>query len=87
MLTYGLISQKDGIYAAAIAKGKPFDLTVLDEASAVKNPGANRTKAILGKMLPKLGYVLPLSGTPAPNHAGELYPHPQGPLPRRHPAS
>lgn len=74
VLTYGLISQKDGIYGSIIAKGKPFDLTVLDEAAAVKNPGANRTKEILKKMLPNLGYVLPLSGTPAPNHAGELYP-------------
>jgi SWI/SNF-related matrix-associated actin-dependent regulator 1 of chromatin subfamily A len=82
VLTYGLISQKDGVYAKKVAEGLAYDLTVLDEAAAVKNPGANRTKAILGTMLPKLGYVLPLSGTPAPNHAGELYPilkalHPQ----------
>jgi SWI/SNF-related matrix-associated actin-dependent regulator of chromatin subfamily A-like protein 1 len=75
VLTYGLISQKDSVYAATVAKDIfGFDMTVLDEAAACKNPGANRTKAILGKMLPKLGYVLPLSGTPAPNHAGELYP-------------
>lgn len=74
VVTYGLISQKDSPYAAIIAKGRAYDFTVLDEAAAVKNPGANRTKAILGKMLPKLGYVLPMSGTPAPNHAGELYP-------------
>jgi SNF2 family DNA or RNA helicase len=74
VLTYGLISQKDGAFAAAVARGQPYDLTVLDEAAAVKNAGANRTKAILGQMLPKLGYVLPLSGTPAPNHSGELYP-------------
>jgi SWI/SNF-related matrix-associated actin-dependent regulator 1 of chromatin subfamily A len=74
VVTYGLLSQKDSPFANLIAKGEPFDMTVIDEAAAVKNPGANRTKAILGKMLPKLGYVLPLSGTPAPNHAGELYP-------------
>jgi len=74
VVTYGLLSQKDSPFAKIIASGEPFDMTVLDEAAAVKNPGANRTKAILGKMLPKLGYVLPLSGTPAPNHAGELYP-------------
>lgn len=74
VITYGLLSQKDGPIPDVIAKGKPFDLTVIDEAHAVKNSGANRTKAILGKMKPKLGYILPLSGTPAPNHAGELYP-------------
>jgi SWI/SNF-related matrix-associated actin-dependent regulator 1 of chromatin subfamily A len=74
LITYGLLSQKDSPYANVIAKGEAFDLTILDEAAAVKNSSANRTKTILGKMLPKLGYVLPLSGTPAPNHAGELYP-------------
>jgi SWI/SNF-related matrix-associated actin-dependent regulator 1 of chromatin subfamily A len=74
IITYGLISKKNSPFVDAIAKGAKFDLTVLDEAAAVKNPGSNRTKAILGRMLPKLGYVLPMSGTPAPNNAGELYP-------------
>jgi SWI/SNF-related matrix-associated actin-dependent regulator 1 of chromatin subfamily A len=74
LVTYGLLSQKDSFYAKAIIRGDAFDMTVLDEAAAVKNPGANRTKVILGGMLPKLGYLLPMSGTPAPNHAGELYP-------------
>jgi SWI/SNF-related matrix-associated actin-dependent regulator 1 of chromatin subfamily A len=74
IITYGLLSIKESPFVSLIAKRAPYDMTILDEAAAVKNPGANRTKAILGKMLPKLGYVLPLSGTPAPNHAGELYP-------------
>ena len=74
IITYGLISKTNSPFVDAIAKGAKFDLTVLDEAAAVKNPGSNRTKAILTKMLPKLGYVLPMSGTPAPNNAGELYP-------------
>jgi len=74
VVTYGLISKKDSPFVNVISKGVPFDMTVLDEAAAVKNSGANRTKAILGKMLAKLGYVLPMSGTPAPNHAGELFP-------------
>jgi SNF2 family DNA or RNA helicase len=72
-ITYGLLSQKDSVYAAVLSAGKNWDMTVLDEAAYLKNSGANRTKAILGKMLPKLGFLLPLSGTPAPNHAGELY--------------
>ena len=74
VVTYGLISQNGSPFVDAIVKGSAFEMCVLDEAAAVKNPGSNRTRAILGKMLPKLGYVLPLSGTPAPNHAGELYP-------------
>jgi SNF2 family DNA or RNA helicase len=53
--------------------GLPWDMTVLDEAAYLKNSGANRTKAVFGKMYRKLGYVLPMSGTPAPNHAGELF--------------
>lgn len=74
VVTYGLISQAASPVVASIVKGWLWDMTILDEAAALKNPGSNRTKAILGKMLPKLGYVIPLSGTPAPNHAGELYP-------------
>jgi SWI/SNF-related matrix-associated actin-dependent regulator 1 of chromatin subfamily A len=74
LITYGLLSQKDSAYANVIAKGPAFDMTIIDEASAVKNSSANRTKAILGKMWPRLGYVVPMSGTPAPNHAGELFP-------------
>lgn len=74
LVTYGLLSQKGSPAAAAIAANQAFEMTVLDEATAVKNSGANRTRAILGRMLPKLGYLLPMSGTPAPNHAGELYP-------------
>jgi SNF2 family DNA or RNA helicase len=73
VLTYGLVSQRNNAFGETIAKGQPYDVTVLDEAHALKNPGANRTKAVFGTMLPKLGYVLPLSGTPAPNHAGELF--------------
>jgi SWI/SNF-related matrix-associated actin-dependent regulator 1 of chromatin subfamily A len=74
VLTYGLVSQSGSPYAAAVAMGSKYDVTILDEASALKNAGANRTKMIFGKMLPQLGYVVPLSGTPAPNHAGELFP-------------
>jgi len=74
ILTYGLVSQSGSPFVAAISgKGVNFDMTILDEAAALKSPSSNRTKGILEKMLPNLGYVVPLSGTPAPNHAGELY--------------
>ena len=73
-VTYGLLSQRGSPLVERIATGLPFDMTVLDEAAALKNSRANRTKAVFQRMLPKLGYVLPMSGTPAPNHAGELFP-------------
>ena len=73
VLTYGLISKAGSPHVEAVLRGAPFDVTILDEAAALKNPGSNRTKAVLGRMLHKLGTVIPLSGTPAPNHAGELY--------------
>jgi SWI/SNF-related matrix-associated actin-dependent regulator of chromatin subfamily A-like protein 1 len=80
LLSYSLVSQsKNGgyDYIAGIRRAcndNPFDMTVLDEAHALKNPAAIRTKGVLQKMLPFLGRVLPMSGTPAPNHAGELFP-------------
>lgn len=64
-------------YTAALKKiidARPMDMTVLDEAHALKNPGAIRTKSVLHTLKPGLGWCLPMSGTPAPNHAGELYP-------------
>jgi len=57
-------------------------LVVLDEASAFKTATAARTKAIYGDALDGVGgiidevpFVLAMSGTLAPAHNGELYPH------------
>ena len=75
-ITYGLLS-RSGSVIAAIQRGAPFDLSILDEAHALKNSGANRTKAVLsGKtgFRDRLGLAHPMSATPAPNHAGELWP-------------
>ena len=58
-----------------------WDLLVLDEAQYLKNPEAKRTKAVYGEKCDGTGLVqnakqvFILSGTPAPNHPGELYPH------------
>jgi SNF2 family DNA or RNA helicase len=53
-----------------------WDLAIVDEAHFAKNPEAQRTQLIYGKG--GLGWVSDrmwaLSGTPAPKHAGELYP-------------
>jgi hypothetical protein len=55
---------------------------VLDEAAAFKNAGARRTKAVYGDNLDGAGgiidgaqFVVAMSGTLAPSHNGELYPH------------
>lgn len=56
---------------------------ILDEAHYLKNPSSNRTQYVYGVSSRKKGVgladfamrVWALSGTFAPNHAGELYPH------------
>lgn len=59
-------------------RGNPysFDLIILDEAHYLKSPKARRTLAVLGKqgVIRYSKRVWLLSGTPAPNHAGELWP-------------
>jgi hypothetical protein len=57
-------------------------LVVLDEAAAFKTATAARTKAAYGDALDGVGgiidgvrFVLAMSGTLAPGHNGELYPH------------
>ena len=78
VVSYGLISNSNGAYnmVAELSKLPAFDMTVLDEAHALKNTAAIRTKGILHhlRLAKVLGDVLPMSGTPAPNHAGELFP-------------
>lgn len=52
-----------------------WDLIIIDEAHYLKEPTSNRTKAILGLngLIHRAKRVWPLSGTPAPNHAGEIW--------------
>jgi SNF2 family DNA or RNA helicase len=53
-----------------------WDVLIPDECHFAKNPETGRTKAIYGKG--GIGWsakrIWPLSGTPAPNHAAELWP-------------
>lgn len=49
-----------------------FDLVILDEAHYTKSPGARRTKAAF-EVAKRAKRVWLLSGTPMPNHPGELW--------------
>lgn len=59
-----------------------WDVLVLDEAHYLKSPGAKRTKYVYGRrcdglegLAAKARHVWRLTGTPAPNHADELWTH------------
>lgn len=60
---------------------REWDALVLDEAHKLKNKNANRTTGVFGERCDRADglasralRVYPLSGTPAPNHPGELWP-------------
>ena len=57
-----------------------FDVLIIDEAHYLKNKDSKRTKKIYGLksdgrggLIEKAGSVIDLTGTPAPNHPGELW--------------
>lgn len=62
-------------------KARYWDVLIVDEAHYLKERSAKRTKAIYGRgvnypgVAAKAKRVWCLSGTPAPNHADELYTH------------
>jgi SNF2 family DNA or RNA helicase len=72
IVSHGLMSQKPGPVPEALATGLAFDMTAIDEAHAYNAADTNRVKA-LRRAAPKLGQIVPLSGTPMRNHAGDLY--------------
>ena len=59
-----------------LTSGPRWDAVIVDEAHFAKNPTAQRTKLVYGKG--GIGWhstcIWALTGTPAPNHAGELWP-------------
>ena len=72
IVSHGLMSQKNGPVAEALAKTVPFEFTAIDEAQAFNSADTNRVRA-LRRAVSKLGLIVPLSGTPMKNHAGDLY--------------
>jgi SWI/SNF-related matrix-associated actin-dependent regulator of chromatin subfamily A-like protein 1 len=72
LVTHGLMSQRPGPIPEALATALAFHMTAIDEAHAYNAADTNRVKA-LRRAAPKLGEIVPLSGTPMRNHAGDLY--------------
>lgn len=72
IVTHGLMSQKEGDVAGALLTCPKFDITAIDEAQGFNAPGSQRVKA-LWRAAPRLGQIVPLSGTPMKNHAGDLF--------------
>jgi SWI/SNF-related matrix-associated actin-dependent regulator 1 of chromatin subfamily A len=67
------LTQRSDVFAALRARGCHL---VIDEAHYLKDWGSKRTQAILGPggVAERASRVSFLTGTPAPNHGGELYP-------------
>ena len=72
IVSHGLMSQTNGAVANSLTLNHTFDMTAVDEAHAFNAVDSNRVKA-LRRSAPRLGDIVPLSGTPMRNHAGDLY--------------
>lgn len=74
----------DKMFHGELARNQ-WDVLACDEAHALKNPASKRTRAVLGDigLANHADQTWLASGTPAPNHAGELYPA----LARLHPTA
>lgn len=62
--TYGMLSKYDWI------KDVMWDILILDEAQAIKNPGTNQTKVV--KKI-KAAYKVAMTGTPIENRLSDLW--------------
>lgn len=81
-VNYDLLGMRANVaLRRTLAEWKP-QAVVIDECQYLANSGANRTQAVLGKgclgrngLVAGADWVAELSGTPMPNHAGELWTH------------
>jgi SWI/SNF-related matrix-associated actin-dependent regulator of chromatin subfamily A-like protein 1 len=82
ILSYALASLRKDI-GLVVRSGERFDVMLLDEAHALKNSTSARTRQVYGidarggadSYVAHATHVYALTGSPTPNHAGELYPH------------
>ena len=72
IVSHGLMSQANSEVVEALAVWPPYDMAAIDEAHAFNAADSNRVKA-LRRTAKNLGQIVPLSGTPMRNHAGDLY--------------
>lgn len=75
VLAYDALSHDRHGWARALSDCKPWNVVVLDECQYLKSMGSNRTQAVYSQVRHNTARVWLLSGTPTPNHAGEIYPH------------
>jgi len=81
VVSYDQLNQKPYTQIFKSILDSRFDLLIADEFHYLKTPTAQRTKAIFGKSLDRKTGISSrvdtawfASGTPAPNHTGELFP-------------
>jgi SWI/SNF-related matrix-associated actin-dependent regulator of chromatin subfamily A-like protein 1 len=87
IISHDLLVNKDTL---KLLLSEAWDLIIVDEAHFFKNKDAKRTKALYGakmdasknSLVAKAKRVWLLTGTPSPNHTGELYPHLRGLFPQ-----
>ena len=77
VINYDKLSRTDNGFLQALKDVGPFDIIILDEAHLAKDIVSNRTKAIYGSngLMHHTKRILPMSGTLAPNNAGEIWTH------------
>lgn len=78
IVSYDLLAANEKVRQAC--RDRRWDVLALDEAHYLKERSAKRTKAIYGhNKHPGIAHsakrVWPITGTPAPNNASEMYPH------------
>lgn len=62
------------VEAQMVKNKKPLNVLILDESHFLKSPTSLRAKVVLGKIAHRANrHIWALSGTPMPNHAGELW--------------
>lgn len=82
ILSYALAALRKDI-GMVVRGGEMFDVMLLDEGHALKNSQSGRTQQVYGKdayggldsYVLRAAHVYVLTGSPTPNHAGELYTH------------
>jgi SWI/SNF-related matrix-associated actin-dependent regulator of chromatin subfamily A-like protein 1 len=77
IVSYDLLSRGGhlAVQLDELAKAGHFDLLILDEGQYLKDTGAKRTKFVYRQLSRHIPNTWVLTGTPTPNHNGELYPH------------